>query len=320
MIWHRSSAGKSWKTVSGSRDREAGVLDMKIVVTGATGFLGSALCRELAESGHQVTAVVRPESVEKAKSLTVHKLISLPLEELEKLGQYTDGQDLFYHLAWNGSGGNARNDYEIQLSNLVYLKKALEAAKECGCHRLIGAGSQAEYGVVNIKTVESEAVPTPFMMYGAAKLSCLHMGRILAKQLGITFIWPRIYSVYGPRECDPTLLGYVVRTLREGGIPELGDCDNMWDFMYITDFTKAMRILGEHPKAEGIYNVASGNSEILRNFVEKTRDTVKPGAELGFGMRQTDEKSTFWLETDISRLKELGFRSMTAFEDGICNL
>lgn len=293
---------------------------MKIVVTGATGFLGRALCGEMIESGHRVTAVVRPESVEKAKSLPVHKIVSLPLEELEKLGQYADGQDLFYHLAWNGSGGDARNDYEIQLSNLIYLKKALMAAKKCGCYRFIGAGSQAEYGILNKKTAESEAVPAPFMMYGAAKLSCLYMGRILAKQLGITFIWPRIYSVYGPREGDPTLLGYVVRTLREGNMPELSDCDNMWDFMYITDFTKAMRLLGEHPEAEGIYNVASGKSEILKNFVQRTRDIIKPGAELGFGMRKTDKKSTFWLEPDVSRLKELGFQCMTAFEEGICNL
>lgn len=233
---------------------------MKIVITGATGFLGQALCKELKESGHEITAILRPESREKARDLKADNIISLPLEELESLtGEY----DVFIHLAWNGSGGDARNDYRIQLSNLTYLEAALKAAKKCGCSKFIGAGSQAEYGVVHGKAKEDETVPHPFMMYGAAKLACSHLGRVLAVQLGITFIWPRIYSVYGPRENDPTLLGYVARTLREGNVPELSACENMWDFMYITDFTRAMRILVEHPNAEGIYHVASGEQRSL---------------------------------------------------------
>ena len=102
---------------------------MRCIMTGATGFLGQALCRELTENGHEVTAVVRPESAEKARSLAARKVILLPLDELENLGHYTEGQNVFYHLAWNGSAGNARNDYGIQLSNLTYMEKALKAAK-----------------------------------------------------------------------------------------------------------------------------------------------------------------------------------------------
>lgn len=293
---------------------------MKVVVTGATGFLGQALCRELTENGHEVTAVVRPESAEKAARLAVRNVILLPLDELENLGHYTDGLDVFYHLAWNGAGGDARNDYGIQLSNLAYMEKALNAAKRCGCHRFIGAGSQAEYGVVHGKAKEYETVPSPFMMYGAAKLSCLHMGQLLAEQSGITFIWPRIYSVYGPRKNDPTLLGYVARTLRGGNIPELSSCETMWDFLYITDFSRAMRFLGEHPEADGIYHVASGKPGMLREFVEQARDIIRPGAGLQFGAKQTESSRTFWLEPDISRLEGLGFRCMTRFQDGIRSL
>lgn len=287
---------------------------MRIVMTGATGFLGQALCRELAENGHEVTAVVRPESVEKADKLTVHKVIALPLKELESLtGEY----DVFFHLAWNGSGGEERNDYRIQMENLGHMEQALKGAKQCGCRKFIGAGSQAEYGVVREKAVEDKTVPEPFMMYGAAKLACLHMGRVLAEQLGITFVWPRIYSVYGPRENDPTILGYVARTLREGKVPELGSCENQWDFLYISDFTKAMRMLAESPEAKGIYHVASGDIRKLREFVELERDVIKPGAELRFGARKTDERKTFWLEPDIDRLDELGFECETSFEQGI---
>lgn len=312
---------------------------MRIIITGATGFLGKALCKELTENGHEVTAIVRPESAEKVKDLEVSRVIELPLEELDSLTEQEDNRepeshdsrkrsktrlgeppkdyDVFFHLAWNGSGGEARNDYGVQLGNLRYMEKALKAAKGCGCKKFIGAGSQAEYGVVHGKAAEDTTAPNPFMMYGAAKLACLHMGRVLAGQLGITFVWPRIYSVYGPRENDPTLLGYVARTLREGKTPELSACENMWDFLYITDFTKAMRLLAENPEAEGVYHVASGDARKLKEFVELERDVIKPGAELNFGARKADEKRTFWLEPDVSRIEGLGFRCEVSFSQGI---
>lgn len=290
---------------------------MDIVLTGATGFLGSALCHELKKNGHNVTAVIRPESSEKAEFLEADNRVELSLDDLEQLsGNY----HVFFHLAWNGSGGEERNDYHTQLKNLIYMEKALKAAKNCGCHKFIGAGSQAEYGAVCQKTSEYETVPEPFMMYGAAKLSCLHMGRVLAGQLGLSFVWPRIYSVYGSRKNDPTLLGYVARTLRDGKVPELSSCENMWDFMYITDFTRAMRILAERSGAEGIYHIASGKTGKLKHFVEQVRDAVSPGAELGFGMKQSDPSRTFWLEPDILRMEELGFRCMIPFGKGIRNL
>jgi UDP-glucose 4-epimerase len=288
-----------------------------IILTGATGFLGTALCRELKENGHTVTAIIRPESSEKAEFLEADNRVVLPLNNLEQLsGNY----QVFFHLAWNGSGGEGRNDYHTQLENLIYMEKALEAAKNCGCHKFIGAGSQAEYGVIHERTTEYKTVPAPSMMYGAAKLSCLHMGRVLAEQLGISFVWPRIYSVYGPRKNDPTLLGYVARTLRAGKVPELSSCENMWDFMYITDFARAMRMLAEKPETEGIYHIASGKTGKLKHFVEQLRDAVRPGIELGFGMKQTDPNRTFWLEPDVSRLEALGFQCMTSFDNGIWNL
>ena len=283
---------------------------MKIILTGATGFLGRALCHELKENGHNVTAVIRPESSEKAEFLEADNRVVLPLNNLEQLsGNY----HVFFHLAWNGSGGEERNDYHAQLKNLIYMEKALKAAKNCGCHKFIGAGSQAEYGVIQKKTLEYETVPNPFMMYGAAKLACMHMGRILAE-------YGRTYSVYGPRKNDPTLLGYVARTLREGKVPELSACENMWDFMYITDFTRAMRTLAESSEAEGIYHIASGKTDRLQCFVEQLRDAIRPDIPLGFGIKQTDPSRTFWLEPNVLRLEKMSFQCETSFQEGIRNL
>ncbi|MBN7573059.1 epimerase [Clostridium sp. 2-1] len=287
---------------------------MNILITGATGFIGTALCKEMTKGGHNVTAVIRPNSFKRQRLPKEVSVIELPIDKLSELkGSY----DLFYHLAWNGSSGNDRNNFDIQNSNIQYTADAIRAAKRCGCHKFIGAGSQAEYGVVHGLCSEDTTVPNPFMMYGSAKLASYHMGRVLAEQLGIALVWPRIYSVYGIGENDGTLISYVIKSLKEGKVPELSACENMWDFMYITDCTKALRILGENEKVKGVYNISAGKPRILREFVEEIRDIVNQNSCIQFGAKEVDLKRTFWLEPDVTKLKKVCESCEVNFEMGI---
>lgn len=301
---------------------------MKCIITGATGFIGTALCKELLENGHEVTAVIRQGSKKREKlhfedSLADKQLINklcvieLPLERLLELVDHIEKADVFYHLAWNGSAGAERENFDIQYTNINYTAEAIRAAVKCGCRKFVGAGSQAEYGVVREKAKEYETVPHPFMMYGAAKLAAYHMGRLVAGQEGISFVWPRIYSVYGVGENSGTLVSYVVECLKRGEVPELSPCENMWNFLEITDCARALLLLGEIESTEGIYHVASKDSRLLREFVEEIRDVVAPGNELGFGMKKSNPERTFWLEPDVERLKEIGFKETVSFREGI---
>ncbi|MDE6949581.1 MAG: NAD(P)-dependent oxidoreductase [Lachnospiraceae bacterium] len=301
---------------------------MKAIVTGATGFIGTALCRELLEKGHEVFAVVRPGSAKKEKlnfgemtggegqGSRLH-IAELPLEGLSELPVHIEGADVFYHLAWNGSAGAEREDFEIQSTNIRYTAEAVRAAVKCGCKKFVGAGSQAEYGVVREKAVEYGTVPQPFMMYGAAKLAAYHMGGLAAKKEGISFVWARIYSVYGMGENAGTLVSYVAGTLKKGGVPELSPCENMWNFLEITDCARALLLLGERQDTEGIYHVASQDTRLLKEFVKEMRDVIAPGSALGFGVKRSDPERTFWLDPDTGRLRELGFREEVEFEEGI---
>lgn len=301
---------------------------MRNIVTGATGFIGRALCRELLEHKETVIAVVRPGSVKRAKLehliqeqgnyAEMLTIVELDLDHLYELNKkYHIQADVFYHLAWNGSSGEERDDFDIQYSNIKYTANAIKAAKACDCKKFVGAGSQAEYGVVHGVTKEDETVPHPFMMYGAAKLATYHMGRVLAEQIDIAFVWPRIYSVYGVGENPGTLVNYVIETLRNSGVPELSTCENMWNFMYITDCVRALRILGEKDGVGGIYNVASEDTRPLKEFVEEIRDIVAPDMKLGFGEKESNPERTFWLEPSIGRLRNLDFKMRVTFVKGI---
>lgn len=296
---------------------------MKVIVTGASGFIGSALCKELLENGHKVVAIVRPGSTKKDKLIfdidyqDKFQILEIALSDMRRLPELITKADVFYHLAWNGSSGMAREDFDIQSTNIDYTAEAMRVAVKCGCSKFIGAGSQAEYGVVHGVAREEETVPKPFMMYGAAKLAAYQMGQVLAKQLRISFVWPRIYSVYGVGENPGTLVNYVIDSLKNGVTPELSPCENMWNFMYITDCVRALRILGEREDTEGIYHVASDDTRLLKEFVKEIRDIVAPGIELGFGMKQSNPEKTFCLEPDVKKMKTLGWTCNVSFQRGI---
>lgn len=302
---------------------------MKAIVTGATGFIGLALCRELLQNGYEVTAVIRPDSKKKGKLLDLRKegrlsgtslqILEIPLEKIDNLHVcYHIQADFFFHLAWNGSSGAAREDFDIQHSNILFTACAIRTAKDCGCQKFIGAGSQAEYGVVEGEAFEDQTVPAPFMMYGAAKLATCQMGAVLAKQLDISFVWPRIYSVYGIGENRGTLVNYVMDRLEKGEMPELSLCENMWNFLYITDCVYALRMLAENESTQGICHVASKDTRLLKEYVMEMRDLIAPDIELGFGIKQADSKRTFWLQPDVEKLDKVGFAARVSFTEGIC--
>lgn len=301
---------------------------MKAIVTGATGFIGKALCEELLKENYDVVAVIRKNSDKRSKLEKIVcgnstyeaklQIVEMDLDELESLHtEYHIEADTFFHLAWNGSAGADREDFDMQYSNIAYMKKAIKTARDCGCKKIVGAGSQAEYGVVKGVAKEDEAVPNPFMMYGAAKLAAYQMGSLYAKQIGMKFVWPRIYSVYGVGENAGTLVSYVVDTLKKGEVPQLSPCENMWNFMYITDCVRALRKLSENEETEGIYNVASKDTRILKEFVTEIRDIVATDMELGFGAKQSDPNRTFWLEPDCGRLDAIWDGTEVEFREGI---
>lgn len=301
----------------------------KNIVTGATGFIGYALCQELLENNEYVIAVVRSGSknrkkLEKlqeihTKSAPALEIIELELSGLELLHkEFQIKADCFYHLAWNGSSGKEREDFQIQSSNIAYMGTVIKTAKDCDCNKIIGAGSQAEYGVCHGEAREDETLLSPFMMYGAAKSAAYQLGRILAGQLGISFIWPRIYSIYGVGENPGTLVNYVMDCLLDKKVPEISSCENMWNYMYITDCVRALRILGENCAADGIYNIASKDTRPLKEFVKEIRDIIAPEMELKFGQKKNIPERTFWLDPNVEKLYALNdFMPRISFSEGI---
>lgn len=294
--------------------------NMRAVISGATGAVGMALV-ELLEKNQIETLVLCHKGSNRSSRINESKYIKKAFCDASDFESFSmpdsDRYDVFFHFAWCGTTGEARNDMYLQNLNVKYTLDALKLAKRLGCDTFIGAGSQAEYG--RVEGVLTPQTPTrPENGYGIAKLCASQMSRELASRLGIRHVWTRILSVYGPYDSDSTMVMLVIRALLRGEVPKLTAGEQTWDYLYSRDAARAFLALAKGGKDGCVYCLGGGSSRPLKKYVYAIRDAIDKNAEADLGAIPYAPKQVMHLEADISTLTEdTGFVPEYSFEKGI---
>lgn len=293
----------------------------KIVITGPTGTLGIALINECIRHQIEVLAVCRRAS-KRQNRIPQSRFVRILELDLEEYGSYEPdndekGYDVFYHFAWSGTAGDARNNLELQHKNIGYAVDAVHLAHKLGCHTFIGAGSQAEYGRVEGR-LSAETPVFPENGYGMAKLCAGQMTRIACGQLGMRYVWTRILSVYGPYDGERTMIISTIRKLLAGEKAEFTKGEQQWDYLYCEDAARAMRLLGERGKDGAVYCLGSGKAYPLSEYILMLKDAVDSRLELTFGEIPYADRQVMYLCADIGQLQaDTGFEPEVDFQTGI---
>ena len=290
----------------------------KIVITGATGFIGIHLIKQWLEKDAEVYAVIRPNSKNAGripKNDHVH-IVELKMEEYDNLPGLIGFADYFYHLAWEGARAPFRDDEEMQKNNYECTLQAYEAAKKLGCKFFLGSGSQAEYG--STTGIVDENYPcNPTTEYGKQKLNASKELLKRAEHDGVKLIWTRIFSIYGPYDFQGTLvMTSIDKMLRDEPI-EMTEGTQLWDYLYVSDAASAMVLLAEIECDNGVYNIASGDYKPLRSFIEEIKRILNSNSELKFGVVPYGPHGPVNLTPDSSKMQALGWKPAVEFDEGI---
>lgn len=292
----------------------------RAIITGATGAVGTALVKELITNNVETLVLCR-EGSRRNHQIPDHPLVTRKHCSLDQLASIENdtgkNYDMFYHFAWMGTTGDARNDMYLQNQNVRYALDAVGVAKRFGCKKFIGAGSQAEYG--RVEGVLKPDTPTfPEMGYGIAKLCAGQMTREYAHQLGMEHIWVRILSVYGPNDGAQSMVMSTINKLKNGEVPQFTKGEQMWDYLYSGDAARAFKLVGEKGMDGKIYPLGSGIAKPIKEYIETIRDVVSPGTELKYGDIPYSDKQVMYLRASISELqKDTDWIPKIGFEEGI---
>jgi nucleoside-diphosphate-sugar epimerase len=290
----------------------------KIIITGATGMIGAALARCAVNEGVEALCIVRKNSG-KLNNLPQSDLVKIEYCDIDQYGNlFLDTHyDIFYHLAWEKTSGASRDDVDIQTANIQYTLEAVRLAKRLGCKKFIGAGSQAEYGIVT-EPLRPETPVNPQSGYGIAKYTAGKLSQLLCAQLGLEFNWVRILSVFGPLDGAHTLIMYAIHELQAGQSPGFTKCEQIWDYLYCDDAAMAFLAIGENGINGKTYPLGSGTKQKLSEYLELIRDIIAPGVVLQLGKKEYYPHQPMYLCADISELThDTGWKPEVSFEDGI---
>lgn len=294
----------------------------KVIVTGATGFIGVHLIQEWLKEKSDVFAIVRPGSKNIAripKSDRVH-ILECEMSNYDMLVREIGNSDYFYHLAWEGARNPYRNDELIQKNNYNGALNAINAAQGMHCSFFLGSGSQAEYGIKN-SLVTEESICTPDTAYGKEKLHACKDLKKIADMEGMRFIWTRIFSIYGQYDYPGTLIMSSIQKMKKNEPIDMTQGTQLWDYLHVKDAARAMLMFARSKCPNGIYNIASGDYRPLKEFIQIMKKISGSNSQLNFGAISLGEKKPSNLTPDISKIKNmLVWSPEISFENGILQM
>lgn len=291
----------------------------KAIVTGANGFVGYWLLRELQKNGVHVTAVVKDmnENVSMFSGFDDIDVVYSNLSEFCTLTEKVKDRDydVMYHLAWASAGGPGRADYAIQLNNVKYACDVLHVAKDLGCSKVLFAGTITEKIAENILNLTGKAVNN---IYGICKHMTHCLVDVVSQQVGIDYVWMQFSNLYGPYSINGNIVGYTIKELLMGNDAKFGPANQPYDLLFIEDLVYAAYLLGAKPTSNHCYYLGSGEVRILSDYLKEIgrvccmEEKIKIGARPDDGTRY--EASWF----DISPLiEDTGYKSKVTFKEGL---
>jgi nucleoside-diphosphate-sugar epimerase len=287
------------------RREETGV---KVLLTGAGGFIGSHVARALIERGDEVIALLRP-TTPRARIAGLDgrmRIVAIALDDIQQLdallAQYQPHATM--HLAWHAQP----SDYLVSPANLTSLAASatfIERVIASGCRKVIGVGTCLEYAAS--ETLRRESDPTdPISLYASCKLAAWLVARALGVQHDAEVVWARLFHVHGPGE-DPTrLIPAVTRSLAAGTPFDLSPGLQVRDHLHVADVAAAIVKLAE-PGIAGIVNVCAGVPVTLRDVLLTVADILGRRELLRFGARPYHPGEVMFLAGDSARLRSTGW-------------
>lgn len=253
----------------------------RVLLTGATGFVGQAVMRALTARGVNPICVVRQGRKVSSASKTI-EVEDVFAQSSDWWAQTCQDIDLVLHVAWYAEPGK----YLTSDKNLDCLAGTLALAKgaaQAGVRRFVGVGTCFEYDLTVGELCTNTALD-PLTPYAAAKAAAFLALNQLAPQMGMEFLWARLFYLYGQGEDPRRLVPYLHQQMQAGEQADLTSGTQLRDFMDVDD-AASLLLDDTFSGRTGASNIASGRGITVRALAERIADQYDRRDLLNFGAR-----------------------------------
>lgn len=235
---------------------------MKILVTGANGYLGTGVVKQLCDDGIDVIATDIKTNLIDERAIKIEGSIFDLENPYEELGK----PDVLLHMAWrNGFVHNDPSHIEDLPKHYVFIKKMING----GCKQISVMGTMHEIGFYE-GSIKEDTPTHPESFYGISKDALRNIVKLLCNNAHVTFQWLRGYYIVGNSQYGCSIFSKITEAENKGqkmfpftmGI-------NQWDFIDYEDFIKEVAATVEQNEINGVINICHGRPEKLSDRVER---------------------------------------------------
>jgi UDP-glucose 4-epimerase len=296
---------------------------MNFLITGAAGFLGSALANQLSREGHQIRGL---DDLSTGDSHSLGPDVHFTrgdVSDRPKLWTLLQEVDVVYHLAARVSVPESvlypRDYNDVNVGGTVAL---MEAMRDVGVRRVVLASSGAVYGDLAEQPLRESFTPNPRSPYAVSKLAAEYYVRTIGGLWGIETVSLRIFNAYGPGQHlpashPPVVPHYLRQALRGGTLVVHGDGTQTRDYVYVDDVVSALVAAATAPNINGLMiNVGSGVETSIRDLIKAVQDVTGTNAEVVYNAKTSSGVSRLCADLTLASQK-LNYRSSIALHDGL---
>jgi len=287
----------------------------RVLLTGASGFVGSHTLTALAEAGHEIHAFSRGEPPPAAERVTWHRVdLTNPADAELALGQVA--ADALVHMAWYVEPGR----YWQARENVVWVEatlRLLRAFIAAGGRRAVIAGTCAEYEWSLESYREDTAPLAPATMYGVAKNATRQVAERLAADAEVQLAWGRVFMPYGPGEPRERLLAGLITALLAGEQARVSAGTQVRDFIYVQDVARAFAAILDS-SVQGAINVGTGFGHPIAELIELAAQSIGRPELVEWGAVPQRPGDPARLVADAGRLRqEVGYTPGVELREGV---
>lgn len=301
---------------------------MKVLVTGAAGFIGSHLCEKLLDSRYEIFAIDRFSDYysRKRKEKNIEQLRRNPkftFEELDlaeaKIESLIDGVSAIFHLAAQpGVRASWGVNFEIYIrDNIFATQKLLEAVKDKKIEKFVYASSSSIYGDSESLPTKEIYLPLPKSPYGVTKLAAEHLCYLYHRNFGVPAVSLRYFTVFGPRQRpDMAFYRIIAAALRGKNFSVYGTGEQSRDFTFVSDAVDATIAAAKSGVSGRAYNVGGGNRATLSDVINVVENIAGKKVPLEYREAQKGDVMHTFADTSLARA-DLGYNPRVKLEDGL---
>ncbi len=296
---------------------------MNFLVTGAAGFLGSALANRLAREGHQVRGYDDLSAGDPSRLSADVLFTRGDVTDRPKLWTLLQEIDCVYHLAAKVSVPESiLYPREYNIINVGGTVSVMEAMRDVGVRRVILISSGAIYGDQGQQPLVESAPPNPGSPYAVSKLAAEHYVHTIGALWGIETVALRVFNAYGPGQplaaAHPPVVPHFLRQVSHGGSMVIhGKGEQTRDFVYLDDVVAAMVAAASAPTINrSVINIGSGTETSIQALGQSVLEAAGIKSEWIYKEDQDAGPSRMCADIRLAREK-LGYRPRFSLQEGL---